>query len=400
MAFSFLSYWNYGSKYCGIEYNSNPEGTINIFGLSAVKKKEEFEIEKTFQTSSPGECTKSLPKNQHAFLSITGNQVLIKSTVNTGPAAKVVSSAFPNVDLNDFYFEILKNSSGSIVALCRRDQVHQIIISFEKHNITIIGFSLGFSSIQNLLGVIESKEIYLSSYNITTDGKKITSIEKAGKEQKEVTNTLSGTVVSSNFLLPLAAIFNYSAGNVHIVSNFDHRNLELTEEHHQKVFFRKGLVTAVTLLLVMLLINFMLFSGYHSELQQMTGRYEAEISQKQVYDETYDEVIGKEKIVENILNNSNSRSSFYLNRLVVSKPASVLLKEYGYQPLLKQVKEKEPISFEQNVIRIAGESKEKGDFSQWIKDLEESSWIREVKVSDFGYSSPGTSDFILTLKLD
>jgi uncharacterized membrane protein/Tfp pilus assembly protein PilN len=398
MALSLVSYWNYGSKYCGIEYNSAPEGDVYISGLTAIRKKEEFEVEKTFQTGSPEECAEKIPKNQHAFLCITGNHVLIKSTGIKEPAIKVVTSAFPNVDLNDFYYEILQTTSGSIVALCRREQVHQIIASFQEHHIRIIGFSLGFFSIQSLLKVIESKAISLSSYNITSDGEKITYFERAEKKQEMASYTLGDTEVNSEFLIPLSAVINYE-GTYHSVTNFDNKNLELKKEHHQKVFFNKGMATAVTLLLVMLLINFILFSSYYSELQQMTGKYELEISQKQAYSEKYQDILEKEKIVGNIFNNSNSRSSFYLNRLMVNKPASVVFKNFTYQPLLKKVKEKEPISFEQNVIRILGESKNEGEFSQWIKDLEESSWMREVKVSHFSYSSPGTSDFLLTLKL-
>lgn len=400
MASSFVSYWNYGKKYCGIEYRSSLNEGLNFSILSAIKKKGEFEIETSFQATDPEKCARKLPKNQHAYLCITGNNVLLKSTEMTGPDVKVVSAAFPNLDLNDFYFEILPASIGSIVALCRREQVHHIIASFAEQNIRVVGFSLGFASVQNLLGIIKQNEIFLSTYSIIIKEKKIVSFKKEEKEQAEANYTIGDTNISSRFLLSLSAIFNYSGGTIYSQSNFDEKNLQLKKEHHQKIFFRKGLATAVVLLLSMLLINFLIFSSYYAELQQMSGRHSVEISQKQAYDRKFLELNEKEKIMENIFNNSNSRSSFFLNRLINEKPSSVLLNEYTYQPLQKKIKDKEPISLETNLIRIAGESKNEEDFSNWIKNLEKNPWIVEVKVSDFGYSSPGISEFHLTLKLN
>lgn len=399
MVASLVTYWNYGSKYCGIEYSSMVNGRNRIFVLTAKRKSGEFEVEETFDADKVEICAKKLGKNQHAFLCITSNQVLIKQTTSTGPAAKIVSSAFPNVDLNEFYYEIHPTSYGSTVALCRRELVHEIISSFEEQNIRIIGFSLGFFSLQNLLGIIKEQEVQLPSFTLHTNGREIISFDRAGQGNEKTDFTIGDTTVNSEFLLPLAALFNYHTGNLHTTSNCKDNNLDLRKDHLQHVFFRKGLATAVGLLLVMLLINFFFFSSYYSELQQMTGRHEMEISQRLAYDEKYKEVLEKEKIVEKILNNSNSQASFYLNRLILTMPGSVLFNQLHYQPLQKQIKEKEPIKIEKNTILLGGESTNENEFSQWIRELEEISWIKEVKVSNYGYSSPGTSEFLLILKL-
>lgn len=399
MISSFFSYLNYGRRYCGIEFHSTPDEATNIFVLTAIRKKDEFQVEKTFEIGNAEECAAKLSKNQHSFLCITGNQVLLKQTVSTGPPAKVVSSAFPNVDLKDFYFEILSISSGNIVALCRKKHVHQIISSLKEQKIAIIGFSLGFSSYQNVLPLIEQKEIQISSYELSTNGKEIISFAKSSEKRKEEAVRIGDTEIKSEFLLPLSTLFSYPSGNTFGENNFSRNNESLKKEYHQKVFFRKGLATAVTLLLAMLLLNFLLFTNYYSELEEMSGRYEIDISQKEAYDEKLLEVLQKEKIVDNLLKNGHSRSSFYLNRLIDSKPASVLLTEYTFQPLQKQVKENEPIQLEKNFIRIAGESKNESQFSHWIKELEQNTIVREAKVSNFKYSSPGTSEFVLSITL-
>lgn len=399
MNFSLLSYWNYGRKYCGIEYTSTVDGQNRISVLTANKENGEFEVEETFETDKVEVCAQKLKKNQHAFLCITSSQVLLKQTTSTGPATKVVSSAFPNLDLNEFYYEILHGSEGSIVALCRKKMVHQIISSFEEQNIRMIGFSLGFFSLQNLLGIIKEQEVHLPFFTLHTNGRVIISFDRAGQGNEKTDFTIGDITVNYKFLLPLATLFDYQTGNLHTTSNCQDKNLDLKKEHLQKVFFRKGLATAVGLLLVILLINFFFFSSYYSELQQITGRHEMEISQRLAYDEKYKEVLEKEKVVENILNNSNSQSSFYLNRLILTMPGSVLFNQLHYQPLQKQIKENQAISIEKNTILLGGESKNEEEFSLWIKNLEDISWIEEVKVRDYGYSSPRTSEFLLELKI-
>jgi hypothetical protein len=39
MASSFVSYWNYGIKFCGIEYHSTLNDGLNISVITAIKKK-------------------------------------------------------------------------------------------------------------------------------------------------------------------------------------------------------------------------------------------------------------------------------------------------------------------------------------------------------------------------
>ncbi|MBZ9731348.1 hypothetical protein LB467_16790 [Salegentibacter sp. JZCK2] len=399
MSSRFTTYWNYGSTYCGLEYSSNTDGSTVIRGITALKRMGEFDITNTFEAKEFSEFAENISKYQHAFLCITSNQVLLKSIPNKGPVAKIVSSAFPNIDLDDFYFEILNTPVGSIIALCRKDHVNKIIATLELQGVKIIGFSLGFFSVQHLLRAIGEREFIASSYCISADDKSVLSYEKTEKMSDDTVYQISDTKVSSKFLLTLAGLFNYSGNSVHNISNTDSRNNELRKEHSQKVFFRKAMATAVSALLLLLLINFLLFSNYYNRFQELTFQYQTELSEKESYNQKLAEILQKEEVVKNILNNSNSRSTFYLNRLTADKPASVSFIEFIYQPFQKPVKENQPISLELGTIRIGGESTNENEFSNWTRDLEKIPWIAETKISGFGYSSTGNSDFVLILKL-
>ncbi len=400
MDFSLASYWNYGTKYCSLEHCSHAEGESSIYALVALKKNGEFEIKKTYTGISPEKITTKLKKNQHGFLTLTGNQVLIRATSTSGNDAKIIGSAFPNIDHTDFYYQILKSASQNFVAVCRKDYVQNVIKIYKENNLEIIGFSLGFFTIGNLLQLFKEEAIQLATYAVTIADHEITTYQKTDPLREEENYLLEDTRISSNFLLPLAGLFSYESLPFNVTSNTQEANDELRKEHRQKVFFRKALQLGTALCLTALLINFILFSTYHSNYQNLSERYQAELSQKQAYDEKLSEISEKEITVKNILNNSSSKSTYFLNRIIHSKPSSIILSEFTYQPLEKQVKDREAIKLNKNKVRISGDSSNEAEFSNWIKTLEGMAWIKEIEVAGFSYKSSQNSGFSIIITLD
>jgi hypothetical protein len=400
MDFSLTSYWNYGTKYCSIEHCSNAEGESSIYALVALKKNGEFEIKKTYTGIYPDKIRTKLKKNQHSFLILTGNQVLIRATSTSGNDAKIIGSAFPNIDNNDFYYQILKSASQNFVAVCRKDYVQNIIKIYKENNLEIIGFSLGFFTIQNLLQLFKEEAIQLATYAVTIADHEITTYQKMDPLREEENYLLEDTRVSSNFLLPLAGLFSYECLPFNVTSNVQEANYELRKEHRQKVFFRKALLLGTGLCLTALLINFILFSNYHSNYQNLSEKYQAELFQKQAYDEKLSEISDKEITVKNILNNSSSKSTYFLNRLIKSKPGSIILSEFTYQPLERPIKEREAIELNENKVHISGDSGNEAEFSNWIKTLEEMVWIKEIEVAGFSYKSRQNSGFSIIVTLN
>lgn len=397
---SLVPYLVFGNRYCSIEHTVDADESTDIHILTATKKNGEFNIEKTFFNSSVETTATEIENNQHCFLNITGAQVLIKVTSTSGNDTKVIGSAFPNVDLDDFYYQILKTSTQSFVALCRKDLIHSILKAYTKNNIEVIGCSLSFFSFQHLINVIKEEEIQLANYSLLISNNEIQGYQKvrSGEEVKEY--KIEDTFVQSNYLLPLAGLFSYDNPLPNIFSNLEELNEELRKEHFQKVVFRKGSLAGAGVLFLALLINFFTFSGYHTEIQNLEELNAAEISQKQLYEQKLSVIKEKEKQVRNILDNSGSKSSFFLNRIIAGKPSSIIFQEFIYQPIQRQIKDREPIILTNNVVKLSGESTDETEFSAWVKELEQITWVEGVKVSDFSYKSGQTSNFSIEIKIE
>lgn len=398
MELAFLKLWNYGREYCAVEHRTDSNAASAIFCVRAIRKKGEFELEETLEENSVAQLASRLKKKQHCFLIINGKQVLMGSTTTTGNDHKILAAAFPNIDFNEFYYEILQTSGVNLVALCRKEHAHKILASYKKENINVVGFSLSFFRVQHLIGLMDGEKVTVSNYTLSKSSGNIISYKK-DSIPKEETYQIGDTAISSKFLLGMAGLFGYEMRIQNSSSNVENKNSSLRKEHEQQVLFKKGLFTGVSVLLLSLLLNFLFFTSYHSSLQSLSGQHQLELAQKKLMDERISLIEDKEKTVKNIRRNSNSRSSFYINRIISNKPNSILFNEFTYQPLEKQVKESEPIELKKNLILIKGEIKDERLFSEWIKDLEETPWISRVQVSDFSFKSSKTSDFTISINL-
>lgn len=398
MAFSLSSYWNYGSEYCGIEHSATPTGETKIFGLTAISRNGEYEISRKIEIQSLSELSNKLKKNQHCFIIINNDQVLLKATTTNGPDTKIVASAFPNIDLNDFYYNIHKIQELNWVALCRKVHVNDIVKSYETQSISVIGFSLGLLSICPVLPLIQKDSVTTSGYHLIKDNNILVSIEKTGINNGVETYTIGDTKIDSRFLIALSGIFLYNLFTG-VGANNKEKNNDLKKIHQQKVFFRKGIITGVSVMLLALLINFFFFSSYYSSLQSLLAQHNVELAQQDVFQKQAQLLAEKEKIVKNIHANSTSRSTYYLNRVISTKPATVLLSEFIFQPLRNQIKKNEAVDLDPGIIVLRGESQDEGSFSAWIKQLEGTAWVQKVTVSEYGYKEKKNSEFVISLKL-
>lgn len=393
------TYWNYGKVFTSIEHSSKADGTFLIYTLSAIKKNGEYHIQKTSKDNSVKNVAKQLNKNQHLILNITGSQVLIRARGSSGNDLNILGSAFPNLDTNEFYYQILRTSSQCFVALCRKDYVEETLKLYTATNLEIIGFSLGFLMIQHLVNFFPEQIIQLSGYSLNTNQKEIISFEKNELPLIPIDYSIDDTLVNSDYILALSGLFGYEGNPENLLSNFSGKNASLKKNQNQKVFFRKGLWVGSTFLLALLLLNFIFFTNFYSEYQRLNDEYQVELIQKGISDEKMRSILEKEKLVTKILNNEKSKSSFFLNRIIVSKPASIVLNEFTFQPLKGQIKENESIKLVQDQILISGESADDKEFSTWLKLLGETGWIKKVEVAEYSYKTSGVTDFRIIITI-
>src|SRR5690606_34551606 len=140
----------FGNRYCGIEHISfGGKETINASILK--KSKKELHIDTVFECNTIEDLSELIPKNSHAFLVLNNDNVLTKKVENRQrETIKLVHQAFPNINSNDFMYEVLIQNDVHFVSICRKSYIEEIIESYKRKKIAIINLSLGNLLIANI----------------------------------------------------------------------------------------------------------------------------------------------------------------------------------------------------------------------------------------------------------
>lgn len=397
MLSSLKSFLKYGTTYCSIEIATN--ATLEFYYKTLAKRKKDEFVDFNFEVSrSIPEVTEELTKNQHCHLIINTEKVLTKEAEIDKDDKTTLAKAFPSLQLEDFYYEILRTRSKCFISICRKDYVHEILSLFKGQNVQVLSFHLGYTSVNNIVPYVLERPISLPNTEIFVEQSEIYSVlSKINQEENFIVDDIK---VNSKFLISLSGLFNYLTSSSQISKNSTEQNTLLIKNYAERNFFKKGVSIGVGVLLIIMLVNLVLFTSYFKNVG--TLRQEAAITQNQsvLFKEQQESIGKKERIVNNLLYSGTSKSSFYINRTATSKPLSVRFNTIAFQPLTRTIRPDKKIDYTNNTIRISGESTDKTVFSSWVEDLEKLDWIATVTILSYGSSSTNNSFEISLLITD
>ena len=382
----------YGSSFCAIEHANDAVFLL----IQLKKKKKELVILQEEKRTSLKSLFEVIGKQKHVFLTINNEQVISKQIdfVHTDEE-RVVKAAFPNIVLQDFYFDVYQNDVISLVSICRKEVLDKIVQEYKEKGISVIDFSLGNIGIKSLMPFLDEERINTSNATVNIEGGKIQTIEK--NEGISQSYQINGLEANNESVLSLAGVISYYS-ELNKEKKPSQKRLE--KEYEQKRFFNLGIQVALGFLFTVLLINFLVFSSYRSEVGILKTELELNETYKKQLTSLNDVVSKKKKLVESITSASSSRIIWYVDQISKTVPNTLLLKEMNYQPIIGSIKEKKPIQFKTNLIEVQGVLKNDVDFNQWIAVLEGLKWIEKVSNVNYriGKSKQTTFDFVIQIK--
>lgn len=388
-----LSYLKFGNQFCGIEHGKDS------IAITLVKKaRQKIDFENAIKVSSIEDLDGKLPKRQHVFLVINNENVLTKKVdSNQLDDLKLVNKAFPNLNINDFYYEVLNFENNHFVFICRKEYVDNLIEQYSKLNISIINVSLGNALVPSIRGFINSDSIQTSNNLLQFNDGVLTGVENMVSGDLRDYD-INGLKVSSHQLLSFAGALNVVIPNQETSSNFETKTQFLKEEYNHKRFFNQFLKFALSFIFGMLFINFFVFNKYFNKVNDLQQLSQVNRSSKGKFLSLKEKVDKTEKMVSDILKNNASKSSFYVNNIIQSIPNSVLLSELDFQPLTKNIKSEQEIEIEKHSIIVSGQSNNSELYSQWIATLENKSWVSSIDLMDYTSTTKSISNFTIRIK--
>lgn len=329
-------------------------------------------------------------------LVINNDQVIQKEITDVDPSdKKLLHKAFPNLRYEEFYYQIWRCDHMSVIALCRRSYVQELI-SKTKGFFKVAAVSLGTTPLSVLTGFGLPEVIATSTHSIHLNRSEGLLVPQPAIGEKYIIN---GLEISDAQLLGFAGALGFlmppgTTGNIAEL------NGELDRNFMQDAFFNKGLKAVIVLLLSLLVINFLLFSYYFDKASQVsetvsTNKVDIENAAK-----LKKRIKEKQERFSALNGSAGAASSAVINDLVKDMPTSILLTEITYHPLEKKVKENEPITTRDSLILVSGTTLSNDAFTGWMENIEKNKWVKGTTITAFGKDQENNTGFSVNIMVN
>lgn len=381
-----------GKQYVGIEFFSLHKEDMIAFLQTERKKNEIIINENIILTSKESLITKKI--QSPVILIINNNHVLQKEVQGIDPNdRKLLHKGFPNLQIDEFYYEIWRKDSFSIISICRKNYIDDLI---NYYSFKIASVSLGVNSIGNLK--IFSVPPIISTNTQTIFLENSENFIQAGSLTK-TDYEINGLNISNQYLLCFSGILKlilpeYTTGNI------QNLNIQLLDNFKQKSFFEKTIKIGIALILGILLINFFVFTYYFDKANQTNETVLLNKSDIQDIAKVKARIKDKELTLKSFLNTETLRSSLLINDIVKAIPPTILLSDINYYPLEKKVKQEEHIFTLDKVIYISGTTIINSDFTTWIEQVNMHKNIKNVIINSFEKDFEGTTLFSIKILME
>lgn len=396
MSSSKLTTFLLGKQYIGIEhYSFGNEDLTAILqlentkeGLTILKK------DKIPQDLHAEKWDKNLP----FFLVLNTNQIIQKEVQGTESSdEKLLHRAFPNISWTEFYYEIFRMHSKSIIAIGRKSYVDQLLAMYKQQKIYIAGISLGICSLSETIRYVAEDTLLTNTqiFSLKEDQQMV----QSRKEFSEKPYDLNGLTIANSHVVAFSGILKLLINNGTTSGNILILNHQLHDDYNQKTFFTKSIKVFIGVLLGLLLVNFFAFNHYYKKAQEISQNLLLNKSSIESIKKIKERIISKEQKLKNTVEFTSSKSSLIINQITKELPQSILLSELVYNPLKKKIKENEPILIDEATILVSGTTLDNNAFTNWIDTIEKLKFIKKVVILHFGKNDANETVFSIKINL-
>lgn len=386
-----------GKHYIGVEhFTLNNEDKVAL--LLVENKKEGLVINQKDRVTYNGKIAEKWDTKLPFFLIINTNQVIQKEVSGIEPSdEKLLHKAFPNTNWEEFYFEIWRLKTKSIIAITRKLYLDTIVLNYKNQKIEIAGISLGICSIADIIDYTSEDELHTNTQLISKQEQQ--QLITSNIQERAIPYTINDLQIENRQLLAfsgvLRLIMNRTANAGSIISYSE----TLYYEYTQKAFFVKGLKVMVGVLLAILLLNFIFFTHYYKLAQETSETLLVNKSSIEDVTKLRQRILVKEEKVKTIVGKTTSQSSLIINEIANKVPTSILLTEMTFNPLEKKVKVDEPVITRDKTITISGTTIANDAFTNWVEEIEKLNWVDKVLITHFGKNEENETAFSIKVTL-
>lgn len=386
-----------GKQFIGVEIFSN-ENIEKINCVVVNKDKDELSVLEYYKFNSVSDISLDKLNDLPVIITINTEKVLIKEVENVEKNDLIiVKKAFPNLNLEEFYFDIWRLANKSIISIVRKNYLDEIILTLQNSSkLKITTVLIGISPIKNTLSYIKENTIILNGRSFD---KVDNAIQAIVSEQDHRVYEISGMRIKGEDLVSFSGIVSFITSDLG-TGSIQELNVIIKNNFLQGAIFKAISRFTVFGLLLILLINYIFFTHYYNKYDELTLKNEQEISNQSKLEILKKDVIAKEKKLKEIALSTAEKITVKVNEISKSIPNTILLEEFQYQPIEKKGTNEVLTLFKENNIKIKGITTDNDNFTNWIESLSKKDFIKEVTIIDFGKNENKELIFTISIRLN
>lgn len=350
--------------------------------LLALKRKQINIISKEKFEGTIEQVCNFIPDKMQVCLSIDGKGILYKDWDDEIVSKKqLFKELLPQGNYNDFYIQVNSSEEGSIITIARQNYVNAILQEFNQKGKAVVDLIFGPFVLNKVRHLIkEKKNLWNLSKRIVTWGSSqlITKVSLY-TGNLEYKYSFGDEEVSSHYIVPFSHAFS-ALVSPHLLN----KDIDTVNEVRNKQYYKKAISFIgsgiLGFYLILLLINYFLFTSLSTELNHTLASYEGSLKVLNKLEVKVADLQQKESLAKRIGAGDKEQLSFYIDRIASTIPNYITLTQFAINPLNKRRSKKDTPEFKRGIIIISGNISSGIRLYKWIDKLSKITWVNKVEV--------------------
>lgn len=391
----------------GIHIHQPAEGPALFCAVVVKNESGKLKIEEQFNNIE--DLNKAVEKytDSHTYLlSYTGRGVLEKKIFKQENEDHInLNAALPGASDKTFDYSVADTviDEEKYVYLTRKEVIETMLGTFSTSEFKLFDVTIGEAN-ANLLSLLLADQ-HSENQKINVNGKELIFNQgKLYKVNEATENTFhlnfGGVAINESNAIALSTALKYFSLPLDTIVSSNETVAQNCEDEKDKRLYKKSVFLFIISLTVLFFINF--FVNYI--LQKNTNELTAEFSKNQAVINRLrrltKEVNEKESFLKDNGLLTESRISYYADRIAATAPDDIRFDIFELNTRIKDAKQDDLFKFKSNNCKLEGECKKSVTLFNWVNELKKAKWTKEVKLINYTQDkSDYVAHFIMEIEL-
>jgi len=346
---------------------------------------------------------KAFSKVKPIGITVSGKGILYKSMERVEEITpEVFSRILPNAAFQDFYIQNFISGELSFLSIIRKAELDKILAPIRILEFTPVIVSLGPFPVSVLIPQLNwyAGDFIFDGYRVERDSEgNWQSVTAAEENRSPFPIKAESEIVDERILLAYASAFQIlMQGRVEAVE-LPIEGVQQERDLYNRIKKVKGWgIVTLGMGLLILFINFFLFSSFLSENSAMERQVNQQALSEQAFSKLKQSLEEKESAVKAMGWEGGIHKSILMDQLLSQMPREIQILEIAGNPLIPNDSHKKP-EFAVREIEIRGLSGKILSVEEWISRVKTLAWVKEVQLESYNYQPDQNSgQFSLIIK--